>query len=106
MTDFGLSPTVIATLSKILQAFMPPITAVGVFGSRAQGTHRPHSDIDLVLYGELSHAQESALRLALEESTLPTKVDVVVYPHITEPGLKAHIDAVMRPFLPKSAMGI
>jgi predicted nucleotidyltransferase len=49
-----------------------------VFGSRAEGTARRYSDIDLGLAGEpLSFDQLGRLSEALEESELPYRVDVV-----------------------------
>jgi predicted nucleotidyltransferase len=49
-----------------------------VFGSRAAGTARRYSDIDVGLAGEpLLFDQLGRLREALEDSELPYRVDVV-----------------------------
>jgi len=49
-----------------------------VFGSRAEGTARRYSDIDLGLAGEpLPFDRLARLTEALEESELPYRVDVV-----------------------------
>lgn len=52
--------------------------AVWAFGSRATGRNvKRFSDLDLAVDGELPLATLAALRLALEESRLPFKVDIV-----------------------------
>lgn len=52
---------------------------VWIFGPRARGDYRPHSDIDLLLEAVPPVPQKTLGRLseALEESTLPYKVDLV-----------------------------
>ncbi|KTC97365.1 DNA polymerase, beta-like region [Legionella geestiana] len=48
------------------------------FGSRTKGTHRPFSDIDLLVDAgkPLTLAERDALISAFEESLLPFKVDM------------------------------
>lgn len=50
-----------------------------LFGSRALGTARPASDIDLAVdpHGELPVGTLPRFREALEESTIPVRIDVV-----------------------------
>ena len=52
---------------------------VYLFGSWAQGTQRSTSDIDVAIEsaGPLPRALLASLREALEESTIPNRVDVV-----------------------------
>jgi predicted nucleotidyltransferase len=52
---------------------------VFVFGSRARGTHRKTSDIDLAVHGStpLSMVTRSQLEFGFSESSLPFRVDVV-----------------------------
>lgn len=52
---------------------------VWAFGSRAKGTAKPYSDLDLVIIGEqpLSLARDAALAEAFAESELPWRVDIV-----------------------------
>jgi predicted nucleotidyltransferase len=56
-----------------------PDCAVYVFGSRAVGSARAYSDLDLAVKGEakLAPSRLQALRDAFAESDLPIKVDVV-----------------------------
>ena len=55
--------------------------SIWVFGSRAKGSERRYSDVDLLLQLEsgkgLSDLQLFAMRDALEESALPYKFDLV-----------------------------
>lgn len=56
-----------------------PGARVAVFGSRATGRARPHSDLDLLFIDppRLTWAQRAALRDAFEASELPFVVDLV-----------------------------
>jgi predicted nucleotidyltransferase len=63
----------------ILREHVPAITIVYVFGSRARGTTRRTSDLDLAIDagGPLTRTQASDLADAFEDSDLPYKVDIV-----------------------------
>lgn len=52
---------------------------VWIYGSRARGDHKPHSDIDLLLRVKplLTEPQMAGLRADFEESDIPFKVDAV-----------------------------
>lgn len=72
-----LTPAELAIVQNILLQHVPE-HVVWVFGSRARGTAKAHSDLDLVLRGAtLSLATQAALADAFDESLLPFKVDVV-----------------------------
>jgi predicted nucleotidyltransferase len=62
----------------ILQNILPKNSKVWVFGSRAKGTTKRSSDLDLAIDAGrvLLKAESSALFHAFEESDLPYKVDV------------------------------
>ena len=51
MDNFGLPEQ---TVKIIINCFenVPELDAVKIFGSRAKGNFKPHSDIDFVLYGK------------------------------------------------------
>lgn len=59
----------------------------------------PRRSIDLVIYGDLIQEEADRLWTLFEASTLPFKVDLVVYDLINYPPLKEHIDAIMHPLL-------
>jgi uncharacterized protein len=73
-----LSPEHIQITKDILANYVPG-KQVCVFGSRAQGTARPTSDLDLLIMGaqQLSAEQRAELKLAFSESNLPFFVDIV-----------------------------
>ncbi|GHV18854.1 hypothetical protein AGMMS49959_01850 [Planctomycetales bacterium] len=93
--NHGLSAAQLALMRKILAASATRITRVDLFGSRAQGTHRPNSDIDLALHGDLTAREIARLAGQFQESSMPVAVDVVAYERVPAP-LKAHIDRVAK----------
>ncbi|GLW60838.1 hypothetical protein Hthe01_11870 [Hydrogenophilus thermoluteolus] len=90
----GLSPTTLETLRVIL-ATEPRVVRAILFGSRAKGTHRPGSDIDLALEAPtLDLFALGRLARAFEESPLPYQVDLCWLDAVTNPDLRAHIARV------------
>ncbi|MFA5205194.1 MAG: nucleotidyltransferase domain-containing protein [Lentisphaeria bacterium] len=77
-TPLHLSPDELAMVREILQRRVPG-REVWAFGSRAGGTPRASSDLDLAVLGDapLSVAVSGDLREAFTESALPFRVDVV-----------------------------
>lgn len=75
---FGLDVRALALLRDVLERH-PEVRESRVFGSRAQGHHRPESDVDLVLYGELEERQVGRIAGELKELPLPYSFDVVSY---------------------------
>ena len=67
-------------IKSLIKEYVPDYKVVA-FGSRVSGTPKPYSDLDLaIIYDEPLDAMLLAkLRLALEESDLPYKVDIVEY---------------------------
>jgi predicted nucleotidyltransferase len=63
---------------RVLEALFPGVTII-LFGSRARGTHRPTSDIDLALdTGEpLSFLQIAQAKNMMEALNVPEKIDIV-----------------------------
>lgn len=76
---------------QILQWHLPELE-VRVFGSRAKGTAKPYSDLDLALMTQapLTLAQQALLNEAFDESSLPFKVDLVDWA-ATSPAFQALI---------------
>jgi uncharacterized protein len=89
-------------LRNIFRPYADSIDTVGVFGSRAIGNARPASDIDLVLYGQLSDQQVQRLWSLFDESYLAVTVDLADYAKIRHAPLKRHIDASMKPLFNKA----
>ena len=74
-------------LTMLEDAFSPFLTGqqVYLFGSRAKGTAKKYSDIDLCLTGDvLNLSQMAELKESLSESDLPYFVDIVQKQQISE----------------------
>lgn len=71
-------------VSRILSEKIPGIP-VYVFGSRARGTAKIHSDLDLVLKGDQRQSDSliADLREAFDESRLPFTVELVDWNRIS-----------------------
>jgi predicted nucleotidyltransferase len=65
---------------------------VKVYGSRALGTHKPGSDIDLTFAGPMDHSARLAGDLA--EMLTPYLFDVTYYNDLQNENLISHIDRV------------
>jgi predicted nucleotidyltransferase len=77
--NFDVTQNEYAIIRDILQRVLPSDAQVWVFGSRAKGTARFNSDLDLALQGKTALSQETLyiLKDALSEAPLPYRVDVV-----------------------------
>ena len=90
----GLSPKELEILQNVFKKF-DDIKEVILFGSRALGTHKTASDIDLAIKGNVDINTLSKLKYTLEEDTnLPYFFDVVIYDNLENMELKKHIDEV------------
>jgi uncharacterized protein len=65
-----------------------------IFGSRAKGTARPESDVDIAIFGQLDELSAEAVAEELGELPLPYRFDVLAYASIRNRELKEHIDRV------------
>lgn len=97
--EHGLTSRQLATVGRILEPWANRVTAVDVFGSRATGTYRPNSDLDLLVHGDLDHRAINRLWTLFHESNLPFAVDVHSYDLTTHEPLREHMDRVRRPLL-------
>lgn len=89
---FGLTKLELEQIYKILHAF-PAVKEVLIFGSRATGTFRRTSDIDLALKGNINNDIVAEVKYQLEEkTTLPYFFDVINYQEIKNEELKEQID--------------
>lgn len=95
-TEHGLSARQLDTIAGILARHCPNIERAALFGSRAMGSHKRHSDIDLVLYGDIAPAAVDRLWTLFDESSLPYKVDVQAFNLVAYPPLKRYIEAEAR----------
>ena len=88
----GLSEKELSQIISILKGF-PSIQEAVLFGSRAMGTFKPASDVDIALKGKITQSVVARAKAILEEeSPLPYTFDVVDYHTIENPAFKEHID--------------
>ena len=95
-------------IQKINGVFMdyPQIIKAILYGSRAKGTFRNGSDIDLTLLGEgLTLSVLFSIENDLDDLLLPYKIDLSILQKIENPDLVAHIERVGVDFYQK-AVGV
>ena len=64
------------------------IEQVILYGSRARGTHKPFSDIDITLLGiGLTRSHLNHLMADIDESSLPYFFDISIFSKLTNPDL-------------------
>ena len=93
MSDGGLTPRERRLLCEVFERH-GEVESVRLFGSRAKGVHRPNSDIDLAVWGNLDTTQLARLAGELDELPLPYQFDLQVYPQLHHRELREHIDRV------------
>lgn len=73
----------------------PEIDRAILYGSRAKGTYRQGSDIDLTLIGPgLAYSQLQRIETEIDDLLLPYTVDLSLHHQLTSPDLLAHIERV------------
>lgn len=92
--NHGLPAATVDRVCQVLASF-PAIDRATLFGSRAKGTHKPGSDIDLTLHGErLTPALLAEVAEALDDLLLPYTVDLSIYGTLNHAALQEHIGRV------------
>ncbi|MBL7689428.1 MAG: nucleotidyltransferase domain-containing protein [Bdellovibrionaceae bacterium] len=86
-------------LKIVLDILGPHAAHTAVFGSRAKGTARTLSDLDLVMRISIAPTDIAKLRAAFEESNLPYKVDLVLLSDLSADFL----ELVEKDFVPLTA---
>jgi predicted nucleotidyltransferase len=83
-----------ATIEKICAVFSryPQIQRAVLYGSRAKGTCKAGSDIDLTLFGEaLTSGLRSAIASELDDLLLPYTIDLSLFDELDHAELREHI---------------
>lgn len=94
MAATGLTTQMIEKIRSVI-ANDPRIERIILFGSRAKGTFREGSDIDLAVDGtEIGTRDAAKWREELEEQLFPWSVDVVPITTQTDPAILDHIRRV------------
>ncbi len=90
----GLPVKTVEQVARVLAHFSEVREAV-LFGSRAKGTHKPGSDIDLSLISEaLDWRTVGKIYDALDDLLLPYRFSIILFDLNTDPELAAHIARV------------
>lgn len=102
-SEFGLPASTLACVRSILAA-CPKVESAILYGSRAKGTYKPGSDIDLTLTGDgLGYDELSRIAGELDDSPIPYLVDLSIRDQIDNPNLIEHIQRVGRVFYRRTA---
>lgn len=73
----------------------PAISRAVLFGSRAMGSYRPGSDIDLMIESdELPHGEYLSLLNEIDDLLLPWQCDIIRSEQISNDALREHIARV------------
>ena len=89
---FGLPEEAIEEIQAAL-ALYPEVEKAILYGSRATGTFKPGSDIELTLVGEkLTHNHLLGIMSDLDDLLLPWMIDLSLLDTIDRHGLRDHID--------------
>lgn len=101
---FGLKE---ATIQKICDVFAeyPQVEKAVLYGSRAKGSYKNGSDIDLTLLGGDDLTLRVLFRImeAIDDLLLPYTIDLSIFHNISDPDVVAHIERVGATFYEKQA---
>lgn len=91
---YGLNEDTLRRIENVFRAH-PAVRRVRVFGSRAMHTHRPGSDIDLVIDGDgLTLDELLTIQIQLDELGFLYQFDVQDWRRIRNTDLREHIQRV------------
>ena len=93
--DTGLSQQDLKKIVAVICA-EPKVKELILFGSRAKGTYRVGSDIDLAINtkSELGFSALAQIKASLEELMLPYEIDLLVLEKVSNDDLVKHIARV------------
>lgn len=95
---FGLQEHEIIALRNILASF-PEVEEAVIYGSRARGTNRRSSDIDLTLKGDkLTYLQLALIDARIDDLLLPYFVDISLFKMLKDADLLESIYREGKPF--------
>lgn len=101
LEKYGLKERDLKTIFEILDKYKE-VKLVHIFGSRAKGTQKTGSDIDLAIMNEeVSDTTIIKIKSELEDSSLPYFVDLINFPEIKHSEFRDHINRVGKIFYEK-----
>ena len=93
MNNLGLTQEALRQIVAVLEKY-PEIKKAVVFGSRAKGSFKKYSDIDIAVFGGADKLNTGDIAYDLDELPLIYKFDVLHYEATANAEIKAHIDRV------------
>ncbi len=91
---YGLSNSTLQKIQGVLSHY-PQVEKAILYGSRATGTYRNGSDIDLTLYGDaLTHSILSRIDTELDDLLLPYTIDLSIFHQIDNPAMVEQIQRI------------
>lgn len=100
---YGLSDETVERIRRVFAAH-PEVDRAILYGSRAKGTFRTGSDIDLTLESEAATTSLLLkIEMELDDLLLPYKIDLSLLDHIEAPDVKAHIARVGQVFYDRAS---
>jgi predicted nucleotidyltransferase len=102
----GLTEKTLTQIAGVLARFPAVETAI-LFGSRAKGTHKPGSDIDLALTGDqLDWRMIGRIDSELDDLPVPYAFSLIMFNKRTDPEVAAQIHRVGIPLFEKHAAAV
>lgn len=100
---YGLPPSVVQKISAVLARY-PQVDRATLYGSRAKGSYKSGSDIDLTLHGGADLTLNVVYRILnnLDDLLLPYTIDLSIFHNINDPDVVAHIRRVGVTFYQKA----
>lgn len=96
--QYGLSDTTIEKICDVLSRH-PSVEKAVLYGSRAKGTFKPGSDIDLSLHGAtISMSEMGDIYSELDDLLLPYTIDLLIFDTLNHVDLREHIERVGKIF--------
>jgi predicted nucleotidyltransferase len=90
---YGLPDRAVEKINGVFSEYASIEKAV-LYGSRAKGTNKNGSDIDLTLFGQVTFQELLRIETQLDDLLLPWMIDLSIYNHINNPALIEHIERV------------
>ena len=92
--EYGLKQQELESIKQIFSSFSEVEKAI-IYGSRAKGTYKPNSDIDISLMGsELTLGIMNQISWELDDLLLPYTIDLSNFHQINNPTLVEHIERI------------
>jgi predicted nucleotidyltransferase len=101
---YGLPQSAVENICAVLSRY-PQVEKAILYGSRAKGTYKNGSDIDLTLAGaDLTLNVIYKILNDLDESPLPYTIDLSIFDDISDPDVIEHIQRVGVTFYEKGVL--